>query len=220
MKNGDGAFVYQINEPLNKGHLLMFDEVRDQMKDQGFRKPILILHPCGGCDVDENISLPYRIRQYRAFIEEGLLDDATTVLAIWPSPNYLAGPVEALWQITSRVNCGATHFLIEDNQCGLLHPENKKIECYDPDHSEMLLTMLKEQTRMEIIMFRPVAFHKDRKKMEFVNPKKPAKDYEWVSEPRKLRNLATDQFLEYGIMSEECWNILKEYYKDSVKTTY
>ena len=40
----------------------MFNEVRQQMKDKGFKNPILILHPCGGCDVKDDVSLPYRIR--------------------------------------------------------------------------------------------------------------------------------------------------------------
>ena len=209
-KNGDGAIIYQINQPLNRGHLLLFEDAKQQMRDKGFRNPILILHPCGGVDAEENVSLEYRIRQYLAFIEDSGLD---AILALWPSPYYRAGPVEALWQVSSRVNCGATHFLLDENQCGLLHPSNDKIELYNPKHSEMLVTMLKDETHMDIILAKPIAFQKQRAQMEFYNPEKPRKDYEWLNEPRTLRNLATDHFNELSIMNQDCWDILKEYYK-------
>ena len=70
---------------------------------------------------------------------------------------------------------------------------------------------------MEIIIFKPVAFNKEKKKMEFVDPKKGDREYDWVSEPRRMMQIANDKFQEEGIMSSKGWDILKEYYKSKIK---
>ena len=48
----------------------------------------------GGWTKDDDVSLPWRIRQHQALLDEGVLDPATTVMAIFPSPMMYAGPTE------------------------------------------------------------------------------------------------------------------------------
>ena len=48
----------------------------------------------GGWTKDDDVSLPWRIRQHQALMDEGVLDPATTVMAIFPSPMMYAGPTE------------------------------------------------------------------------------------------------------------------------------
>jgi len=39
-----------------------------------------------------------------ALFDDGSLKIENTILAIWPSPFFQAGPVELLWHVTSRIN--------------------------------------------------------------------------------------------------------------------
>ena len=50
-----------------------------------------------------------------ALLEDRTVDDKSTILALWPSPMYYAGPTEILWHASSRVNAGITHFVIDNN---------------------------------------------------------------------------------------------------------
>ena len=58
---------------------------------RGYRNPVLLLHPLGGWTKSDDVPLAVRIRQHHAVMEEGLLDPASTVLAIFPSPMMYAG---------------------------------------------------------------------------------------------------------------------------------
>ena len=58
---------------------------------RGYRNPVLLLHPLGGWTKSDDVPLQVRIRQHHAVMEEGLLDPASTVLAIFPSPMMYAG---------------------------------------------------------------------------------------------------------------------------------
>lgn len=55
---------------------------------------MLLLHPLGGWTKDDDVPLPVRIQQHQAVLEEGVLDPASTLLAIFPSPMMYAGPTE------------------------------------------------------------------------------------------------------------------------------
>jgi len=48
----------------------------------------------GGWTKDDDVSLPWRIRQHKALLEEKVLDPDSTVMAIFPSPMMYAGPTE------------------------------------------------------------------------------------------------------------------------------
>lgn len=50
----------------------------------------------GGWTKDDDVSLPWRIRQHKALLDEKVLDPDSTVMAIFPSPMMYAGPTEVL----------------------------------------------------------------------------------------------------------------------------
>ena len=52
-----------------------------------------------------------RVKQVLALFEDGSLKAENTILAIWPSPFFQAGPVELLWHAVSRINAQITHFI-------------------------------------------------------------------------------------------------------------
>ena len=64
---------------------------------RGYRNPVLLLHPLGGWTKSDDVPLSVRIRQHHAVMEEGLLDPASTVLAIFPSPMMYAGECWLSW---------------------------------------------------------------------------------------------------------------------------
>jgi 3'-phosphoadenosine 5'-phosphosulfate synthase len=55
---------------------------------------VLLLHPLGGWTKEDDVPLDVRMKQHQAVLEEGVLDPATTLLAIFPSPMMYAGPTE------------------------------------------------------------------------------------------------------------------------------
>ena len=59
--------------------------------EQGFRNPVLLLHPLGGWTKSDDVPLSVRIKQHLAILEEHILDPDSTVLAIFPSPMMYAG---------------------------------------------------------------------------------------------------------------------------------
>lgn len=50
----------------------------------------------GGWTKDDDVPLPWRIRQHQALMDEKVLDPESTVMAIFPSPMMYAGPTEVL----------------------------------------------------------------------------------------------------------------------------
>jgi len=48
----------------------------------------------GGWTKDDDVPLPWRIKQHQALLDEKVLDPASTVMAIFPSPMMYAGPTE------------------------------------------------------------------------------------------------------------------------------
>ena len=48
----------------------------------------------GGWTKDDDVPLPWRMKQHQALLDEGVLDPKSTVMAIFPSPMMYAGPTE------------------------------------------------------------------------------------------------------------------------------
>lgn len=90
----DAVFAFQLRNPVHNGHALLMQDTRRRLMDRGYRRPVLLLHPLGGWTKDDDVPLPWRMRQHAAVLEEGLLDPASTVVAIFPSPMMYAGPTE------------------------------------------------------------------------------------------------------------------------------
>lgn len=89
-------------------------------------------------------------------LEEGILDPATTVVAIFPSPMHYAGPTEVQWHAKARINAGAYFYIVGRDPAGMGHPTAGR-DLYDPDHGKMVLSMAPGLERLNILPFRVLA---------------------------------------------------------------
>lgn len=69
---------------------------RQSLLERGYKKPVLLLHPLGGWTKDDDVPLAVRMEQHKAILDENILDPASTVVAIFPSPMMYAGPTEVV----------------------------------------------------------------------------------------------------------------------------
>jgi 3'-phosphoadenosine 5'-phosphosulfate synthase len=93
----DAVFAFQLRNPIHNGHALLMQDCRRQLIERGFKNPVLLLHPLGGWTKDDDVPLPVRMAQHQAVLDSGVLDVASTLLAIFPSPMMYAGPTEVQW---------------------------------------------------------------------------------------------------------------------------
>lgn len=90
----DAIFAFQLRNPVHNGHALLMQDTRRRLLERGYKKPVLLLHPLGGWTKDDDVPLEWRMRQHAAVLEDGVLDPASTIVAIFPSPMMYAGPTE------------------------------------------------------------------------------------------------------------------------------
>lgn len=102
----DAVFAFQLRNPIHNGHALLMTDTQRQLKDRGFKRPVLLLHPLGGLTKDDDVPLEVRIRQHQAVLDDGVLEGKSTVLAIFPSPMMYAGPTEVQWHAKARMVAG------------------------------------------------------------------------------------------------------------------
>lgn len=69
-------------------------DTHKRLIERGYRRPVLLLHPLGGWTKDDDVPLPWRMKQHAAVLEEGVLNPESTIVAIFPSPMMYAGPTE------------------------------------------------------------------------------------------------------------------------------
>lgn len=99
----DAVFAFQLRNPVHNGHALLMKDTHRRLEERGYRKPVLLLHPLGGWTKEDDVPLLWRMRQHAAVLEDGLLDPASTVVAIFPSPMMYAGPTEV--NVAFGLNC-------------------------------------------------------------------------------------------------------------------
>ena len=92
-------------------HYTISQDCESQLRKKGFRKPVLLLHPLGGWTKSDDVPLNVRMKQHEAILEEKVLDPASTVLAIFPSPMLYAGPREVQWHAKARMVAGANFYI-------------------------------------------------------------------------------------------------------------
>jgi 3'-phosphoadenosine 5'-phosphosulfate synthase len=63
-KNADAVYAFQVRNPLHNGHCLLLNDTRVQLLSQGFKNPILLLHPLGGWCKDDDVPLDTRMKQH------------------------------------------------------------------------------------------------------------------------------------------------------------
>lgn len=99
----DAVFAFQLRNPVHNGHALLMKDTHRRLAERGYRKPVLLLHPLGGWTKEDDVPLLWRMRQHAAVLEDGVLDPASTVVAIFPSPMMYAGPTEV--HVAFGLNC-------------------------------------------------------------------------------------------------------------------
>jgi 3'-phosphoadenosine 5'-phosphosulfate synthase len=60
-KNADAVYAFQVRNPLHNGHCLLLNDTREQLIKQGYKNPILLLHPLGGWCKDDDVPLDTRM---------------------------------------------------------------------------------------------------------------------------------------------------------------
>jgi 3'-phosphoadenosine 5'-phosphosulfate synthase len=213
-RGADAVYAFQVRNPLHNGHVLLLKDTREQLLKQGYKNPILLLHPLGGWCKDDDVPTNVRMHQHQALLDDGTLNPEHTILAVWPSPMYYGGPTEVLWHASSRVNCGITHFITGRDPAGVKHPEFPSKDLYDVWHGQKLLVNQKSLLNgVEVLPFRVAAYHKEHQQMEFVLPGMNNADFDFISGSRMRAMAKAGEALPPGFMSPKGWDVLAEYYK-------
>ncbi|KAL2082917.1 hypothetical protein ACEWY4_020690 [Coilia grayii] len=206
----DAIFAFQLRNPVHNGHALLMKDTQRQLEDRGYRRPVLLLHPLGGWTKDDDVPLPWRMRQHAAVLEEGVLDPASTIIAIFPSPMMYAGPTEVQWHCRARMVAGANFYIVGRDPAGMPHPESGQ-DLYEPTHGGKVLSMAPGLTSVEIIPFRVAAYNKTKKAMDFYDKERHA-EFDFIS-GTWLRKLArSGDSPPDGFMAPKAWKVLTEYY--------
>lgn len=107
----DAVFAFQLRNPVHNGHALLMQDTKRRLLERGYKNPVLLLHPLGGWTKDDDVPLDWRMKQHAAVLEEGILDPASTIVAIFPSPMMYAGPTEVRGNVyfSLTLDCSAVH---------------------------------------------------------------------------------------------------------------
>ena len=213
-KNADVLYAFQVRNPLHNGHVLLLQDTRRRLLDQGYKNPVLLLHPLGGWVKDDDVPLDTRMKQHFTLVEDGILDESHTILAIWPSPMYYGGPAEVMWHVSSRLNAGVQYFIVGRDPAGVKHPEDASLDLYDPFHGQKVLDIAKPlfKGRVKILPFKVAAYNKKSEAMEFFDPAKKD-DFDFISGSRMRKVAREGGQLPKGFMNERGWEVLANYYK-------
>ena len=209
--NADAVFAFQLRNPIHNGHALLMSDCKKKLLERGYKKPVLLLHPLGGWTKDDDVPLSVRMLQHQAVMEAGVLDPASTVLAIFPSPMMYAGPTEVQWHAKARMTCGANFYIVGRDPAGMPHPDTNK-DLYNPQHGGMVLSMAPGVPQLEILHFKVAAYDTKSKSMAFFDPQRK-EDFDFISGTR-MRTLARNgENPPDGFMAQAAWNVLAEFYK-------
>lgn len=63
-RGADAVYGFQVRNPLHNGHVLLLKDTREQLIKQGYKNPILLLHPLGGWCKDDDVPLDTRMYQH------------------------------------------------------------------------------------------------------------------------------------------------------------
>lgn len=214
-RGADAVYCFQVRNPLHNGHVLLLKQTRIDLINQGYKNPVLLLHPLGGWCKDDDVPLGPRINQHQALIDDGTLPGEHIILAVWPSPMYYGGPTEVLWHASSRVGCGITHFITGRDPAGVKHPDGGK-DCYDVWHGQKLLVHLKGLLNgVEVLPFKVAAYNKVAQEMQFMGlPGQNPADFDNISGSRMREMAKNNEPLPPGFMSVGGWKVLGDYYRN------
>ncbi|KAI4893557.1 hypothetical protein NFI96_021356, partial [Prochilodus magdalenae] len=211
----DAIFAFQLRNPVHNGHALLMQDTKRRLLERGYKNPVLLLHPLGGWTKEDDVPLDWRMRQHAAVLEEGVLDPATTIVAIFPSPMMYAGPTEVQWHCRARMIAGANFYIVGRDPAGMPHPETKQ-DLYEPSHGGKVLTMAPGLTSVEIIPFRVAAYNKVKKAMDFYDQERH-EEFEFISGTKMRRLARSGENPPDGFMAPKAWKVLTEYYSSLQK---
>ena len=180
--NADAIYAFQLRNPIHNGHALLMSDTKKMLTSRGYNNPVLLLHPLGGWTKDDDVPLPVRIRQHQAVLKSNLIDNASTILAIFPSPMMYAGPTEVQWHAKARMNAGVNYYIVGRDPAGIPHPDKTFGDCnlYDPTHGSKVLRMAPNLKDLEIIPFKVAAYDKTISKMAYLDSNR-SEDFEFIS---------------------------------------
>lgn len=214
-KKADCVYAFQLRNPLHNGHCMLLNDQRNKLLSDGYKNPILLLHPCGGWTKDDDVPLNIRIEQHKAVIRNKTLDEDKTILAIWPAPMFYAGPLEVLFHFSSRVFCKVNYMIVGRDPAGIKDPEDSNKDMFDPTHGAKVLKLAYERKLLgdtKVMPFKVAVYNNETKKMEYFDPKNKDK-YANIS-GSKMRSLArSNEELPEGFMDKKGWEVLVNYYK-------
>ncbi|XP_076830822.1 bifunctional 3'-phosphoadenosine 5'-phosphosulfate synthase 1 [Brachyhypopomus gauderio] len=213
--NADAVFAFQLRNPVHNGHALLMRDTQRRLVERGYRRPVLLLHPLGGWTKDDDVPLAWRMRQHAAVLDEGVLDPASTIVAIFPSPMMYAGPTEVQWHCRARMVAGANFYIVGRDPAGMPHPVTGT-DLYEPSHGAKVLSMAPGLISLEVVPFKVAAYNKVKKAMDFYDPKKH-QDYDFISGTRMRKMAREGQNPPEGFMAPKAWAVLKDYYKSLEK---
>lgn len=210
-RQADAVFAFQLRNPVHNGHALLMNDTRRRLLERGYKNPILLLHPLGGFVKADDVPLDVRMEQHSKVLEDGVLDPATTIVAIFPSPMHYAGPTEVQWHAKARINAGANFYIVGRDPAGMGHPTEKR-DLYDPDHGKKVLSMAPGLEKLNILPFRVAAYDTVEKKMAFFDPSR-AKDFLFISGTKMRTYARNGENPPDGFMCPGGWQVLVKYYE-------
>jgi len=210
--NADAVFAFQLRNPVHNGHALLMQDTAKRLKEQGYKNPVLWLSPLGGWTKDDDVPLKTRMDQHHAIIKNGIFGDTPVVLGIWPSPMIYGGPREVQWHAKSRMNAGATHYIVGRDPAGMKHPDGTK-DLYHMWHGQTMLKSNPGLAKMKLLPFHFASYDTKAGKMAFFDPKRK-EDFMSISGTKMRKMAATGELPPPGFMDPEGWQILAKYYKD------
>jgi 3'-phosphoadenosine 5'-phosphosulfate synthase len=209
-RNADAVFVFQLRNPIHNGHALLMQSCRKELIGRGFKNPVLVVHQIGGKVKGDDIPLETRILQNQKVLEEGVLDPATTILGIFPSPMLYAGPTEVQWHAKARMNAGCQYYIVGRDPAGMGHPTEDR-DMFDPWHGKKVLSMAPGLEKLEILPFKVAAYDKTIGKMAFFEPSR-VDDFLFISGTKMRKFASTGETPPDGFMAPKAWQVLVDYY--------
>jgi 3'-phosphoadenosine 5'-phosphosulfate synthase len=211
-RNSDAVYAFQLRNPIHNGHALLMQDTHRRLVADGYKNPVLLLHPLGGWTKDDDVPLPTRMAQHKAVLDEGVLDPKTTVLAIFPSPMMYAGPTEVQWHAKARRNAGSNFYIVGRDPAGMAHP-SRAGDLYDPDHGREVLQMAPGLAGLRILPFVVAGYDTTKGKMDFFDETRKA-DFLFIS-GTKMRGFArSGELPPDGFMCPTGWEVLANYYRN------
>jgi 3'-phosphoadenosine 5'-phosphosulfate synthase len=242
-KGADTVYAFQTRNPTHAGHAYLMKSAGEDLKKQGYKKPILWLSPLGGWTKEDDVPLDVRVNQHEKVLEAGTghpggLDPDSTVMAIWPAPMVYAGPTEVEFHAKSRRCAGASYFVVGRDPAGMkgsmeavAHQDD---DLYDGNHGRYVLQNSPGIENMKMLSFVKVMYDISDNVMKVPDASR-MQDFISIS-GTKMRLLArngavpcsaTDipadlieaNCIPSGFMVPDGWNLVVDYYKNIENTT-